>query len=352
MADTATAAPPRAGLSQSGPRRASPRARTLLPALALAGGVLLFAVFLSLSVGQQHVPLGTVWQALVSPGHAYDDTVVQSRIPRTLLGLLCGAALSVSGVVVQGLTRNPLGDPGLLGVNVGASATLVTGIAFFSAGTGQERVWLALPGAFAATAAVFALGSGRRGATPVRLVLAGAVITAVVGAYIQAVSLSYPQVFDDYRFWVVGSLAGRDASLVGQVLPYLVLGFALSAILPSSLNALALGDDTATALGAKVGRTRLIGGVAAALLCAGSTAAVGPISFVGLAVPHIVRSFTGADHRWLMPFSALVGPALLLLADVLGRVIAAPAEIEVGVITAFLGAPVLLLAVRRMRGRS
>jgi iron complex transport system permease protein len=328
------------------------RARTLGPGLAAAAGLLLLAVLLSLSVGTQHVPFGTVVQAIVHPGGGYDDTVVQSRIPRTLLGLLCGAALSVAGVVVQGLTRNPLGDPGLLGVNVGAAATLVTGIAFFSAGSGQERVWLALPGALVATALVFALGSGRSSSGPVRLVLAGAVVTAVVGAYIQAISLSFPEVFADYRFWVVGSLAGRDASLVGQVLPILVAGFVLSALLPSSLNALALGDDTATALGAKIGRTRIIGGLAAALLCAGSTAAVGPIAFVGLAVPHIVRSFTGADHRWLMPFAALLGPALLLVADVLGRVVAAPAEIEVGVITAFLGAPVLLLAVRRMRGRA
>jgi iron complex transport system permease protein len=349
LTDLATPALTRAGRTSSGPRAA--RARTLGPALALAVGVLLVAVFLSLSVGTHGVPLGTVWQALVHPGHSYDDTVIQSRIPRTLLGLLAGAALSVAGVVVQGLTRNPLGDPGLLGVNVGAAASIVTGMAFFSGGTGQERVWLALPGALLATAAVFALGSGRRGATPVRLVLAGAVITAVVGAYIQAITLSNPSIFADYRFWVIGSLAGRDASLVGQVLPFLVVGFVLSGILPSSLNALALGDDTATALGAKVGRTRLAGGIAAALLCAGSTAAVGPLSFVGLAVPHIVRTFTGADHRWLMPFSAVVGPTLLLLADVLGRVIAAPAEVEVGVITAFLGAPVLLFAVRRMRGR-
>ncbi|AMM22458.1 iron ABC transporter permease [Frondihabitans sp. PAMC 28766] len=323
----------------------------MAPALALAAGILVLAVFLSLAVGTQAVPLATVWQALVHPGHAYDDTVVQSRIPRTLLGLLCGAALSVAGVIVQGLTRNPLGDPGLLGVNVGAAATIVTGMVFFSSGTGQERVWLALPGALAATAAVFLLGSGRRGATPVRLVLAGAVITAVVGAYIQALTLSNPSVFSDYRFWVIGSLAGRDSSLVAQVLPYLGLGFVLAALLPGSLNALALGDDTATALGAKVGRTRIIGGIAAALLCAGSTAAVGPISFIGLAVPHIVRTFTGADHRWLLPFAALVGPTLLLLADVLGRVIASPQEVQVGVITAFLGAPVLLFAVRRMRGR-
>ncbi|RPE74508.1 iron complex transport system permease protein [Frondihabitans sp. PhB161] len=302
-------------------------------------------------MGTYYVPLPRVWQALVDPGTSYADTVVQSRIPRTVLGLLAGAALAVSGVIVQGLTRNPLGDPGLLGVNVGAAAAIVTGIAFFGVGTGSERVWLALPGALVAVVAVYALGSSRRGTTPVKLVLAGAVITAILSAYIQAITLTHPNAFNSYRFWVLGSLAGRDAQLIGQTLPYLVAGFALAALLPGSLNALALGDDTATSLGAKVGRTRILGGLAAALLCAGATAAVGPIAFIGLAVPHIVRSFTGGDHRWLLPFSALLGPAMLLLADIVGRVIASPQELEVGVVTAFLGAPVLLWAVRRIRGR-
>lgn len=308
-------------------------------------------MLLSVAVGTHYVPLPTVWDALLHPGTSYDDTVVQSRIPRTVLGLLAGAALAVSGVIVQGLTRNPLGDPGLLGVNVGAAAAIVTGIAFFGIGSGGERVWLALPGALVAVVAVFVLGSSRSGSTPVKLVLAGAVITAVISAYIQAITLTHPSAFNSYRFWVLGSLAGRDSDLIVQVLPYLIGGFALTLLLPGSLNAVALGDDMATALGAKVGRTRIIGALAAALLCAGSTAAVGPIAFIGLAVPHIVRSFTGGDHRWLLPFAALLGPAMLLLADVVGRVIASPQELEVGVVTAFLGAPVLLWAVRRIRGR-
>lgn len=331
--------------------RARARALQLGPGLVLAAGILAVAVLLSIGVGTRFVPPVTVWSALIHPGSSFDDTVVQSRLPRTALGLLAGAALAVAGVIMQGLTRNPLGDPGLLGVNVGAAAAIVTGLAFFGVGSGQERIWLALPGALVAVAAVYALGSSRRGATPVKLVLAGAVITAILSAYIQAVTLTHPAAFASYRFWVIGSLAGRDPALIGQVAPYLVAGFALTALLPGSLNALALGDDTATALGAKVGRTRIVGALAAALLCAGSTAAVGPIAFVGLAVPHIVRTITGDDHRWLLPYSALLGPALLLMADVLGRVVASPQELEVGVVTAFLGAPVLLVAVRRMRGR-
>lgn len=331
--------------------RTTPGAKRLGPGLALAAGVLVVAALLSVSVGTHFVPLPTVWNALVHPGSTYDDTVVQSRIPRTVLGLLCGAALAIAGVIMQGLTRNPLGDPGLLGVNVGAAATIVTGLTFFGVGTGSSRVWLALPGALIAVVAVYALGSGRRGATPVRLVLAGAVVSAILSAYIQAITLTHPGTFDDYRFWVVGSLAGRDPSVTGQILPFLLAGGLLTLFLPGSLNALALGDDTATALGAKVGRTRVIGALAATLLCAGSTAAIGPIAFIGLAVPHTVRSFTGGDHRWLLPFSAVLGPALLLVADVIGRVVASPQELSVGVVTAFLGAPVLLFAVRRMRGR-
>lgn len=351
MAEATTT--PRTGLSsrETSARRPRPSAARLAPGLALAAGILALVLLLSVAVGTYYLPLPRVWQALVDPGTSYADTVVQSRIPRTVLGLLAGAALAVSGVIVQGLTRNPLGDPGLLGVNVGAAAAIVTGIAFFGVGTGSERVWLALPGALVAVVAVYALGSSRRGTTPVKLVLAGAVITAILSAYIQAITLTHPNAFNSYRFWVLGSLAGRDAQLIGQTLPYLVAGFALAALLPGSLNALALGDDTATSLGAKVGRTRILGGLAAALLCAGATAAVGPIAFIGLAVPHIVRSFTGGDHRWLLPFSALLGPAMLLLADIVGRVIASPQELEVGVVTAFLGAPVLLWAVRRIRGR-
>ncbi|BDZ51076.1 iron ABC transporter permease [Frondihabitans sucicola] len=353
MADAPLLSAARAGRPGSGPRRdAKSGVARLAPGLALAAFVLAVAALLSIAVGTRFVPPETVWNALIDPGSSFDDTVVQSRIPRTVLGLLCGSALAVSGVIMQGLTRNPLGDPGLLGINVGAAATIVTGLAFFGVGTGQERVWLALPGALVAVVAVYALGSGRRGATPVKLVLAGAVITAILSAYIQAVTLTHPDAFESYRFWVLGSLAGRDPALIGQVLPYLIAGFVLALFLPGSLNALALGDDTATALGAKVGRTRVLGALAAALLCAGSTAAVGPIAFIGLAVPHIVRTFTGDDHRWLLPYSALLGPALLLLADVLGRIVASPQELEVGVVTAFLGAPVLLMAVRRMRGRA
>lgn len=338
------------------PRRV--RRVPLAAGLLVTLGLVVVTVLLSLAVGNKYVPLPDVVAALLRPGSGgveaeYFTTVVASRIPRTILGLLAGAALAVAGAVMQGVSRNPLGDPGLFGVNAGAAAAIVTGTAFFGLGSAATSVWVALPGAFIAVVVVYLIGSGARSAaTPVRLVLAGVVVTAVLAAYVQAVALSLPQVFDTYRFWVVGSLAGRDPQLILDGLPFILVGLVLALALAGPLNALALGDDTARALGAHVGRTRILGAVSTTLLCAAATAMVGPIAFVGLAVPHIVSSITGVDHRWLLAYCLFVGPILLLLADILGRVVASPAELMVGIITAFVGAPILLVAVRRLNGRT
>lgn len=343
---TAMADRTRVGDHVPDPRRRTPRlALTLLATVAL----LVVAIVLSLAVGTKYVPLADVWQALTEPGTGFADTVVASRIPRTVLGVLVGASLAVAGAIMQGITRNPLADPGLFGVNAGAAAAVVTGTAFLGLGSTATSVWVALPGALIAVVVVYLIGSGRGRGTPVRLVLAGVVVSAVLAAYIQAIALSLPDVFASYRFWVIGSLAGRDPQVIPDVLPFLAVGLVLALALSASLNTLALGDDTARALGAHVGRTRILGAVATTLLCAASTAAVGPIGFVGLAVPHIVRSVTGSDHRWLLPHCLFAGAALLVLADVVGRIIVSPAELMVGVVTAFVGAPVLVLAVRRMR---
>lgn len=336
------------------PRRTArgSRSRTALLAagLLVAVAALVLACGLSVAVGSKSVPLGDVWSAWLHPDDGYTSAVVQSRLSRTALGVLAGAALAVAGAVIQGLTRNPLGDPGLLGVNAGASASVVI-VTALAGGTAGRSVWAAIPGALLATVAVYVIGSGGRGgtATPVRLVLAGAAIAAVLTALVQAVTLAEPEVFSTYRFWVIGSLAGRPEGTVGLVLPYVVVGLLLAAVLARGLNALALGDEAATALGAHAGRTRALGAAAATLLAASSVAAVGPVAFVGLAVPHTVRAFTGSDHRWLLPYSAVLGPVLLLGADVVGRVVARPGELMVGVVTAFVGAPFLIAAVRRGR---
>jgi iron complex transport system permease protein len=342
--NTTSAARPAA--SVPGSRRPAPRLAIGLSAAVILLGVV---ILLSLAVGNKYVPVTDVWAALTDPGESYADTVIGSRIPRTLLGVLVGASLAVAGGVMQGVTRNPLADPGLFGVNAGAAAAIVTGTAFLGLGSAATSVWVALPGAFAAVVVVYLIGSGRGRATPVRLVLAGVVVGAVLAAYIQAIALSFPSTFDSYRFWVIGSLAGRDPQLVTDILPFVVAGLALSLMLAVPLNALALGDDTARALGAHVSRTRILGAVAMTLLCAASTAAVGPIAFVGLAVPHIVRSVTGPDHRWLLPYCLAGGPILLLSADIVGRVVVSPAELMVGIVTAFVGGPILLVAVRRMK---
>lgn len=345
---TADVTAPRAPRSTA--RGSRSRTWALAAGLVVAAGALVLACGLSVAVGSKPVPLGEVWSAWLHPDDGYTSAVVQSRLSRTALGLLAGAALAVSGAVIQGLTRNPLGDPGLLGVNAGASASVVV-VTALAGGTAGRSVWAALPGAVLATVAVYVIGSGGPGgrATPVRLVLAGSAVGAVLLALVQAITLADTDVFTTYRFWVIGSLAGRPDGTVGLVLPYVVAGLVLALLLARPLNALALGDETATALGLSAGRTRLLAGAAATVLAAASVAAVGPVAFVGLAVPLTVRTFTGADHRWLLPYAALLGPVLLLGADVVGRVVARPGELMVGVVTAFLGAPFLVAAVRRGR---
>ncbi|MCC9176632.1 FecCD family ABC transporter permease [Arthrobacter sp. zg-Y750] len=352
----AGASAPAAPGAPAGPapaRRASVGAGRGAVLLIAGAALLVLAVVTSLAVGAHQLSPGEVaaslWTELTGTGSTYADDVVASRIPRTVLGIMAGAALAVAGVIMQGLTRNPLADPGILGVNAGAAAAMVTGMAFFGAGAAGANVWLALPGALLTVVVVYGLSSGRRGSTPVRLVLAGTVMSAVLMSYIQAVALTRPDVFTMYRFWAVGSLSGRTMEQAQDVLPFFLVGLAAALVTGRSLNALALGEEAAASLGLHPQAVKITGALAATLLCASATAAVGPIGFVGLAVPHIVRSFAGPDHRWLLVLSALTGPALLLFADVLGRLAAQPGELLTGVVTALLGAPLLILAVRRMR---
>nr|WP_246404960.1 iron ABC transporter permease [Nocardiopsis algeriensis] len=307
------------------------------------------AVLLSLVAGGRPTTPLEVWQALAGGADAYTTTVVESRIPRTVMGIVAGAALALAGTLMQGVTRNPLADPGLLGVNAGAAAAVVTATALLGPTSVAATVWWALPGALAAGLAAYAVGSRGGDGGMVRLILAGAVVSAVLTAYVQAVALSMPEVFDSYRYWVVGSLAGRGYDVVLSVLPVIAAGVALALLVMGGLNALALGEEAAVATGANTTWTRTAGLVAATLLAAGATAAAGPIAFVGLAVPHIVRALAGVDFRAQVPFSLLVGPTLLLVADVLGRTVVRPTELMVGVVTAFVGSPVLLYVVRRMR---
>lgn len=312
---------------------------------------LVLIVAASFAVGSKGVPLSTVWSALFDYRGLEDQVVVHDlRLPRTVIGLGVGASLGLAGALMQALTRNPIAEPGILGVNQGASAAVVTAIGFLGIGGIAGYVWFSFLGAALAAFVVYLLGSrGPSGATPVRLALAGTAITAALTAYVNAMQLLYPHVFDQFRFWQVGSLAGRNLGVLAWVGPMMAIGILLALGLARPLNTLALGDETARGLGANLGRTRALGAVAITLLCGAATAAAGPITFVGLAMPHVARAITGPDQRWLLPYSMVLSPVLMLGADILGRVIVSPGELEVGIVTAFLGAPVFIMLVRRKR---
>lgn len=326
--------------------------RRAAPVLLLAAGVLVLLVLASLAVGARSIAPSTVLQALTS----YDPTstdqlvVVTSRVPRTILGLLVGAALGLAGCVMQGVTRNPLADPGILGVNGGAALAIVLGIGVFGVSGVSGYVWFAFAGAAAASVVVYSVAAlGREGATPVKLALSGAAVTALFGAITTALLLADQQTFDQFRFWQVGSLNGRDLGVTARVLPFLLVGGLLALLLGRGLNTLAMGDDVARGLGARVGLIRLASALAVVLLCGAATAAAGPVGFVGLTVPHAARALVGSDYRRVLPTSMLLAPILLLAADVLGRVVARPGEVQVAIVTAVLGAPVFVVIVRRHR---
>lgn len=319
--------------------------------LAVAVGVLALTVLLSLAVGSKSIALGDVVRAFTDFNGSNDHLVIRElRLPRTLVGLLVGASLSVSGAIMQGITRNPLAEPGLLGVNAGAALAVVLSIYLFGVQSLSTSVWFAFVGAAAASVAVYVLGSlGRGGATPVRLALAGSALTALLGAFTSAILLLDQQALDQFRFWAVGSIAGRDQSTLMSVLPFMVAGLLISVACARPLNALGLGEETARALGTRVGWTRAATALAVTLLCGASTAACGPIAFVGLVVPLAARSITGPDQRWLIPYAAVLGPIVLLGCDIVGRVVARPSEVQVGVMTAALGGPAFVILVRRAR---
>lgn len=326
------------------------RARRVGLVLALAV-LLAAAVLASLAIGAREIPLPEVWSAVLGPTGTENDIVVRSlRAPRTLLGVAVGVALGMAGALMQGHTRNPLAEPGLLGVSAGAAFLVVLGIYAFGVTSLQGYVWFAFAGAFGASVLVFLLGSvSRDGATPVTLALAGVAVSALLGALTSAMVLLDSQTLDQYRFWAVGSLAGRDADVAAQVAPFLIAGVLLALLNAPGLNLLSLGEDVARGLGVHLTATRWTGLAAITLLTGAATAACGPIAFVGLVVPHICRALTGPDHRWLVPASGLAGAVLLLAADVVGRVVVRPGELQVGIVLALVGAPFFVLLVRRRR---
>lgn len=345
MTDTSTLAKPGAVENLSRRRATARRSAGLV-----LGIIALIAIIIgSIALGANPIPFDEVFRVLFHPdGSEASEIVHDLRLPRTLVGVLAGAALGTAGALMQALTRNPLADPGLLGVTWGASLGVAIGVATLGLSGPSEYVWVACLGAFIAAAVVFMIGaSGNSATSPTRLVLAGVAITAILSGINFAIALMYPMVFASYRSWTVGSLVGREISASTMVTPLILAGLLLAVLLGRPLGAIVLGESHAQAVGVNVKRTRMVGLITVTLLCGGATALAGPLAFIGLMIPHAVRRFTGANQPWTIAFSALYGPVLVLGADVFGRVMARPSEFPVGFMTALIGGPFLIALMLR-----
>lgn len=315
---------------------------------------LMFCFLLSLAVGARSVTLQQVFSVFKNmEDDSFIALVVKERIPRTVFSMIAGASLGISGALMQSVTRNPIADPGILGVNTGASLAVVCGIAFFQIQTAGQYIWFALAGAGLTAILVYGIGSmGQGGATPLKLALAGAAVSASLSSVISTIMLPRSTVMNDFRFWQVGSVSGATWEGISTILPFLLVGWVLTFLLAPSLNTLALGEEAAIGLGVNTGRVRMAGALAGVLLCGAVTALAGPIGFVGLMIPHAIRLLFGANAIRVILMSSLGGAMLLTLADVIGRAVGRPGELEAGIVTAFLGAPVLIVIARRAKVKS
>ncbi len=312
---------------------------------------LAIAVVAGLAIGARSIAPGEVIEILRGHGSGQNAVVVMNlRLPRTVIGLVAGACLGVAGALIQAVTRNPLADPGILGVNSGAAFMLAIGAGFAGITSPFGSLVLAFTGALLATVGVYAIGStGGGGGSPVRLTLAGVALGAVLSGITRAIVLTNRERFAVMTSWESGSLEDRNLSLLTYAWPFVVAGLVIAIVISSSLNAVALGDDLATALGANVRVVRTFAVIGVTLLAGTATALAGPIAFVGLMIPHVVRWIVGPDQRWIIAYSVLAAPVLLVAADVIGRILISTNELPAGVVTALLGAPVLILLVRRQK---
>ncbi|NTE87411.1 FecCD family ABC transporter permease [Agrobacterium rubi] len=329
-------------------RSNSARSLWLLAVMAM----LFLLCVLSVAIGTRDVGWNDILAAVGGQTDNIGQAAVVVRIPRTLLAVIAGAALGLSGAIMQGVTRNPLADPGILGVNMGASLAVVIGVAWFNIASANAFIWTAIAGAGCSAVFVYTIGSlGRGGATPLKLALAGAATSVAFSSLVIAVVLPRNDIAGGIRSWQIGGVGGATFDRISHVLPFLAVGFFISMLSAGKLNSLALGDDLAAGLGERVAIARAFSALGAILLCGATTAVCGPIGFLGLVVPHLCRLLVGVDHRWLLPFSALTGASLLLAADIVGRVVSRPSELDVGIVTALIGAPFFIWVVRRQRVR-
>ncbi|WP_408898082.1 FecCD family ABC transporter permease [Nocardioides sp. R1-1] len=313
---------------------------------------LLAACALSIVLGSRDVGWSDIWAGLTGDTDSFARAAVAKRVPRTALAVIAGAALAVSGLVLQGVTRNPLADPGILGITTGASLAIAVGIAWFGLSTATGYIWVAILGAAVTAVFVWTVGSlGRGGSTPLKLTLAGAATAAALSSFVTAVVLPRPDISENVVSWQIGGVGGATDDKIWQMGPFLLVAAVLCLWCARGLNMLGLGDDLAAGLGEHVLRTRLLASLGAVVLAGATTAITGPIAFVGLVVPHFCRLLVGVDHRWLVPFSAVGGAILLVLTDVVGRVVAPPSEVDVGIITALIGAPIFIAVARQRRVR-
>ena len=311
-------------------------------------------ILASLAFGSRMVVWTDVLDGLFHPdAQSHEANVVRQRIVRTIFSLMCGAALGISGALMQSVTRNPIADPSILGVNTGASLFVVCGIAFFNINSADEYIWLAIAGAILTAIFVFGIGSmGSSGATPLKLVLAGAATSAILSSLVVAVMIPRTNVMDQFRFWQVGSVGAGNWDSISLFIPFLIVGILIAIITAPALNALALGDDVATGLGVRTGTIRFAAALGGVLLCGAATALSGPIGFIGLLATHLIRLVIGPDLRYVIPLSALSGAIILTISDVFGRLLGSPGELEVGIVTAFVGAPILILITMKVKMRA
>lgn len=318
--------------------------------LALLSVIAMFSV----SLGVKRIAFSKVMEVIFGNDlDSIEATIILQRIPRTVFGILAGGALGISGALMQSITRNPIADPSILGVNTGASLFVVAGIAFFNITAAYQYIWLAIIGAGLTAVFVYSVASmGKDGATPLKLALSGSAVSIVLGSLVSTIMLPNNRVMEAFRFWQVGSIGSATWENIALISPFLILGFIISMLISGYLNNLALGDEAATALGTNVVLTRSVGALASVLLCGAATALAGPIGFIGLIIPHIVRLAFGSEMSKMLPLSFIGSGILLLLSDILGRIIGSPGETEVGIVTAVLGAPIFIFAIRKGRVKS
>ncbi|MEC1177928.1 iron ABC transporter permease [Metasolibacillus meyeri] len=316
--------------------------------------LLALCIVASLVFGSRTIGLTGLMDGLFHPDvESHEANVVRQRIVRTIFSLMCGAALGVSGALMQSVTRNPIADPSILGVNMGASLFVVCGIAFLNISSANQYIWLAIAGAMITAIFVFGIGSmGASGATPLKLVLAGAATSAILSSLVVAVMIPRTNVMDQFRFWQVGSVGAGNWDAIQLFIPFIVVGILIALFTAPALNALALGDEVATGLGVRTGTLRMFAALGGVLLCGAATALAGPIGFIGLLATHVVRLVIGPDVRFIIPLSALTGAIILTFSDVCGRLLGSPSELEVGILTAFIGAPILILITMKAKMRA